>query len=98
MSLAASLSATSRAFRGGPLMLKTRWLPVWFVPGCGITICAWKIGSPFLIAGRSMTSAVYTSPTAPGGNALCGIFALMCTERDLDLRKFPIRWEGDLET
>mmetsp|Transcript_21230 Transcript_21230/g.41532 ORF Transcript_21230/g.41532 Transcript_21230/m.41532 type:complete len:106 (+) Transcript_21230:83-400(+) len=53
----ASLSACSRDFRGGPLMVKTRCRPEWLLPPCGMVICACQTVSFPPTASRSTTSA-----------------------------------------
>jgi len=89
VSSSASFSAASCVFRGGPLIVKTRGRPVWLAPPCGTGISACHTAESLLIALRSMTSALLTSPecsarpaAAAAAEELCGIFALSFTEPD----------------
>jgi len=54
-------------------MVKTLERPEWFTPPCGTVISACQMGSPLLSAGRSRTSARWTSPDCSVTGKLCGI-------------------------
>lgn len=76
-------------------MVKTRVRPEWFVPPCGTTISACHTGSaPPPTAGRSMTSAAFTSPECSAGR-LCGILTSRCTDCDRDLERARFGAERD---
>jgi len=71
VSWSASRCAASSDLRGGPRIVKTRVRPEWLMPPWGTWISACQMGSALLSAGRSKTSAWWTSPVP--SSELCGM-------------------------